>query len=114
MKEEEFFQVVFDREKENEEVDYHKDCLLWLSSSSEYYEVYDVEFYNVTFKKRGSYSKFRKNLLEAVTEFGFDPSRVSTIHSKDGSSSPHGNQDRKTKLFSLESNSFTQTPIPKF
>jgi hypothetical protein len=84
MKEEEFFQVAFDQEKEDEEVGYHKDCLLWLSGSSEYYEVYDVEFYNVIFKKRGSYKSFRKNLLQAVTEFGFDPSRVSTNHSKDG------------------------------
>ena len=84
MKEEEFFQVAFDPEKEDEEVGYHKDCLLWLSSSSEYYEVYDVEFYNVIFKKRGSYKSFLKNLLQAVTEFGFDPSRVSTNHSKDG------------------------------
>lgn len=84
MKEEEFFQVAFDQEKEHEEVGYHKDCLLWLSDSSEYYEVYDAEFYSVIFKKKGSYKRFRKNLLEAVTEFGFDPSRVSTAHSKDG------------------------------
>lgn len=84
MKEEEFFQVAFDQEKEDEEVGYHRDCILWLAQSSSYYEVYDAEFYNVIFKKRGSYKRFRKNLLEAVTEFGFDPSRVSTAHSKDG------------------------------
>ena len=84
MKKEEFFQVVIDQEKEDGEVGYHKDCLLWLSESSNYYEVYDVGFYDVVFKKKGTYKKFRKNLLEAVTEFGFDPSRVSTFHSKDG------------------------------
>jgi hypothetical protein len=84
MKKEEFFQVVFDQEKEDEEVGYHNDCLLWLSGSLEYYEVYDAEFYGVIFRKRGSYKSFRKNLLKAVTEFGFDPLRVSTNHSKDG------------------------------
>ena len=88
MKEEEFFQVVFDQEKEDEEIGYHKDCLMWLADSSEYYEVYDVEFYNVIFRRRGGYKRFRKNLLQAVTEFGFDPSRVSTNHSKDGSAYP--------------------------
>jgi hypothetical protein len=109
MKEEEFFLAVLDQERDEEEIGYHKDCLMWLAEASNYYEVYDVGFYDVVFKKKGSYKSFRKNLLQAITEYGFDPFRVFTIHSKNGSANPYDSLNPKTGLSSFSSNSSTPT-----
>lgn len=98
MKEEEFFLVTLDQEKDEDEIGYHRDFLMWLSECSTYYEVYDVGFYDVIFKRKGSYENFRGNLLQAAIEYGFDPSRVFTSHLEDGYSSPHDSRNSKTRL----------------
>lgn len=95
---EEFFLVVFDKEKEEEEVGYHGECLWWLVEASCYYEVYDNGFYDIVFKKKGTYKSFRKKLFQAVTEYGFDPSRIYTLHRKDGSPNPYGCSELMVRL----------------